>query len=101
MSPSEREFGELHSDVRNVARAVEELRRTNSQEHAANAKRLERMETSLRDAIAGKADKGWVEDLDDDVEGLKASRNRFEGAKLLLLGSIGAVLTAIGYFIHS
>jgi len=101
MTPSEREFGELRSDVRSVARSVDELRRTNSAEDAANAVRFERLAESLRKALDGKADKDWVEGIDEDVDGLKTSRDRFDGARLLLWGSASAVIGAFGYFIHS
>ena len=101
MTPSEREFGELRSDVRNVARSVGELGRTNSAEHAANAARFDRLADFVQKALDGKADKDWVKSIDEDVDGLKTSRDRFDGARLLLWGSASAVIGAVGYFIHS
>lgn len=89
MSPSEREFGELLADMRNVGRSIDKL-----------TKRVEDMESALRSAIADKASREWVKGLSDDVDELRARSNRFEGAKLLALGSVGAVLTAVGYFVH-
>lgn len=90
--PTDREFGELRSDVKAVADAVKDLRRVNSEEHAANAARLERMEGSLRRALDTKASEEWVREHETRIHRIEG---RFSEGK----GVVRAVSVAKGVFI--
>ena len=77
--PSEREFGELRSDVKGVADAVKELRRVNSEEHAANAARLQRMEDRLGSAIDAKASEEWVREHETRLRSIEDQHSEDAG----------------------
>ena len=66
-----REFGELRSDVRGIADQVQDLRRVNSEEHQANAARLEGMARDLRRALDTKASEEWVREHEGRIKGIE------------------------------
>jgi len=77
MPPDDQKFGELIGEVRAISGQISELQQTNSAEHAANARRLGRIE--------------------DRIDSLEATRDKFGGAKAFLAGISGAVLALAGY----
>jgi phage-related tail protein len=77
MSPGEREFGELIGEVRAIAKQITDLQRNNTAEHEANSRKLERIENR--------------------IDSLEATRDKFGGAKAFLAGISSAVLLIAGY----
>jgi hypothetical protein len=77
MPPDDQQFGELVGEVRGISGQISELQRTNTEEHAANARRLGRIE--------------------DRIDSLESTRDKFGGFKAFLAGISGAVLALAGY----
>jgi hypothetical protein len=94
-APSEREFGELLGEVRAVRNQVTDLQRTNSAEHAANARRMERIEEKLEVGLGKKADVTWVEKISEKVDNLNINSAWTRGRDNVLKGALGAAV-AIG-----
>lgn len=77
MSPGEREFGELIGEVRAIAKQIADLQRSNTAEHEANARKLERIERR--------------------IDSLEATRDKFGGVKAFMVGISSAALVIAGY----
>lgn len=100
MTPDEREFGILIGKVEGIGEQIAELRRVNTQEHAANAQRFERLETSVHDALAEKADKIVVNKHSERLRSLETIRDEGKGAARLVRfvqGALGAAVVVLGY----
>lgn len=104
--PTEREFGEvigavnsLKESVAEMKKSVADLQRTNSEEHAANAARMERLGAEMRAGLASKADAAVVERQGEKIDALESENDRRLGRGALVYGGIGTGITLLGMFI--
>lgn len=95
MSPSEKEFGELIGGVSAMREQLADLQRTNGEEHAANAARVEGLRAEVRDGLGKKADKSDLEDLDEKVDSLRLARAGTSARDAVFKGAFGAALTIL------
>lgn len=100
LTPDDREFGILIGKVEAIGEQVAELRRTNSEEHAANGERLERLESSVRESLNQKASEAWVKEHETRIDSLEKTRDEGSGAARLVRfvqGGIAVGLAAAAF----
>lgn len=97
--PTEREFGELIEAVRGVRSQVSNLQRTNSAEHAANAQRMERLSTELREGLERKANIQDLKDAAERIDSLESDRDKTSTRdRIAIAVGAGAISTFAIFF---
>lgn len=79
MTPGDREFGELIGKVDAIGAQLADMVRTNSAEHEANGRKLERIEAR--------------------IDSLESTRDKFSAGKAVMTGVAGAACTLLGILI--
>lgn len=98
--PTDREFGELRGEVQGIGRRLEELAESNAREHAENGARMERFSAEIREAVEGKASKGWVREHEDRLRQVEGNWREGKGAFRVANAAKGLFIVATPFAIY-